>query len=320
MPSNKINNMNNLAYVGDEEQDPRKFIRNRNYAKKDNKLTKDSKSHKKEHRERAAKRFQKRARKLEEPSKFRISEPKKPKSKAVVFKGQPKRKAQENWNDQWQDAELGETVDLEAAHNEVLSDEGDYFCAFVMPGEIEEIELLQYQSATRELQELEEAITFHTGPLSVNEWIQVEWLKGRLEEKITSYENKQRLKVLKTGLIMTVSEYEAKKAGLNQVWTAYKAHRIPRHIFDGTVQYEENVLKLKLCELAPVMDIKLSAALRAKIQKWEDYLEKYYAQQEAEMAEYFAQKEAEIEEYRLIQMTEISEQFQNFMSRLQRSQ
>jgi hypothetical protein len=119
---------------------------------------------------------------------------------------------------------------------------------------------------------------------------------------------------------MTVSEYEAKKAELNQVWTAYKAHRIPRHIFDGTVQYDENVLKLKLCELAPVMDINLSTALRAKIQKWEDYLEQYYAQQEVEMAKYFAQKEAEIEEYRLIQMTECSEQFQNFVSRLQRSQ
>jgi hypothetical protein len=330
MPSNKTNktnNTNNLAYVGDEEEQTRKFIRNRNHAKKDNKLTKDKKSHKKEHQERVAKRVQKKLQERiakglepEETIKYRVPEPKKTKPKAIIFKGHSKRKAQENWNDQWQDAELGETVDLEAAHDEVLSDDGDYFCACVMPGEIEEIELLQYQSTLQELQELQEAITLHTGPLSVNEWIQVEWIKGRLEEKITSYENKQRLKVLKANSIMTLTEYEEKKARLNKVWIGYKAHRIPRHLFDGTVQYDKNVLELEICKLQPVVDLKLSAALKAKIHKWEDYLEQYYAQQEAEMAEYFAQKEAEIEEYRLIQMTEISEQFQNFLSRLQRSQ
>jgi hypothetical protein len=308
MLSNKKINNNNLAYVGDEEEQTRKFIRNRNYSKKDNKLSKDSKSHKKQHREHVTKRFQKRSQATEEPSKFRIPEPKKPKAKAVV-KGQPKRKAQENWNDQWQDTELGETVDLEAAHVEVLSDEGDYFCAFVMPGVIEEIELQQYDSALQELQELEEAITFHTGPLSVNEWLQVQRLQENLKGKITSYENKQRLKALKANSIMTLTEYEEKKVELNRAWATYKAHRIPRHLFDGARQYDETVLNLKICELQPVVDTKLSRALRAKIREWEDYLEQYYAQQEAEMAEYFAEQE-------ILFMLENSIQFQNFVSRL----
>jgi hypothetical protein len=308
---NKINN-NNLAYVGDEEQQTRKFIRNRNYSKKDNKLTKDNKSHKKQHREHVTKRFQKRIQETEESTKFRIPEPKKPKAKAVV-KGQPKRKAHENWNDQWQDAELGETVDLETARVEVLSDEGDYFCAFVMPGVIEEIELQQYESALQELQELEEAITFHTGPLSVNEWIQVQQLQESLKEKITSYENKQRLKALKANSTMTLTEYEEKKAELNKAWVTYKAHRIPRDLFDGARQYDENVLKLEICELQPVLDTKLSMSLRAKIREWENYFDQYYAQQEAEMREYFAEQE-------LLLMIENSERFQNFVARLQTSQ
>jgi hypothetical protein len=310
MPSTiNNNNVNNLAYVGDEEPQTRKFIRNRNYSKKDNKLTKDNKSHKKEHREHASKRFQKRAQAPEESSKFRIPEPKKTKTTTVVFKGQPKRKAQENWNNQWKDTELGETVDLEEAHEEVLRDEDDYFCAFQMPEEIEEIELIQHQRALKKLQELEDAITFHTGPLSANEWTQVQQLQWNLKEKITSYENKQRLKELKADLTMTLTEYEAKKAELNKAWATYKAHRIPRRLFDGARQYDENVLKLEICELQPVVDTKLSTALRAKIREWEDYFDQYYAQQEAEMAEYFAEQE-------ILFMLENSAQFQNFVSRL----
>jgi hypothetical protein len=308
---NKINN-NNLAYVGDEEKQTRKFIRNRNYAKKDNKLTKDNKSHKKEHREHMTKRFQKRIQETEESTKFRIPEPKKPKAKAVV-KGQPKRKAQENWNDQWEDTELGKTVDLEEARKEVDRDEDNYFRAFEMPGEIEEFELQQYQSAKKELQEQKETILSYSRPLSV---IEVKWVLKvyeDLQEKITSYENKQRLKELKAASTMTLMEYEDKKAELNKAWVTYKAHRIPRHLFDGARQYDENVLKLEICELQPVLDTKLSMSLRAKIREWENYFDQYYAQQEAEMREYFAEQE-------LLQMIENSERFQNFVARLQTSQ
>ena len=311
MPSN--NNVNNLAYVGDEEQQTRKFIRSRNHPKKDNKLTKDNKSHKKEHREHASKRFQKRAQKPEEPSKFRIPEPKKPKTTTVVFKGQPKSKAHENWNNQWEDTVLGETVDLEEARKEVLRDEDDYFCAFQMPEEIEEIELIQHQRALQKLQELEQAITFHTGPLSSNEWAKVACMQEDLQDKITSYENKQRLKELKADSTMTLTEYEAKKAELNKAWATYKAHRIPRRLFDGARQYDENVLKLEICELQPVVDTRLSWALREKIREWETYFDQYYAQQEAEMREYFAEQE-------LLCMIENSERFQNFVSRLLISQ
>ena len=117
---------------------------------------------------------------------------------------------------------------------------------------------------------------------------------------------------------MTVSEYEEQKRELNRIWIVYKAHRIPRHLFDGSRAYEENKLRLEICELEPVLNEKLWRELKTKIQEWEEYFDQYYAQQNAEMEEYFAQKEAEIEEYQLLQMIENSESLQNFVSRLQK--
>jgi hypothetical protein len=319
MPSNKFNNnnkINNLAYVGDEEPQPVKFIRNRNHAKKDNKLTKDSKSHKKIHQERASKRFQVRLQSRlqkdiqeriakglepEETIQYRIPESKKPKANAAAaIKGQPKRKAQENWNDQWEDTELGETVDLKEARKEVYRDECDYFCAIEMPKKIEDIEHRQYQRAKKELHKIISYVDHYTP----NE------MTWDLQETITRYENKQRLKELKSGLIMTLPEYEKEKATLNKVWTAYKDYRIPRHLFDGTIQCDENKIKLEICELEPVIDKKLRADLRAKIQEWENYLD-----HQVEMEVESARKEQE--EQDLIQMIENSSDcLQTFVGRL----
>lgn len=308
MPSNKINNLaNNLAYVGDEDRPTRKFIRNRNYAKKDDKLTKDKKSHKKEHREHVSRRFQARiAKGVPKPEQFRIPEPKKPKAKAVI-KGQPKRKAYENWKDQWEDTVMGQTFDLEESYDEVKRDEDNCYRALEMPKEIEEFELLQYKDAQEELDQIMGSAALY--------YQRKGW---EIQDKITSYENKQRLKELKAGLTMTVSEYEEQKRELNRIWIVYKAHRIPRHLFDGSRAYEENKLRLEICELEPVLNEKLWRELKTKIQEWEEYFDQYYAKQNAEMEEYFAQKEAEIEEYQLLQMIENSESLQNFVSRLQK--
>lgn len=323
MPSNKINNdinVNNVAYVGDEDQQTRRFIRNRNYSKKDDKLSKDAKSHKKEHQKHVTKRIQERIaikqktkeleklKEKEEPIVYRVPQPKKRKTTDLVVKGQPKRKAQENWNDQWEDTELGETLDLEEARDAINRDEDDYFCAVEMPKEIADIELQRYQRALSELDKINE----YFGDLAPTE------MTWKLQEKITSYENKQRLKELKAGLTMTLAEYEKEKVQLNKVWTAYKKQRIPRHLFDGTRQYNENKLLLEMCELAPVINTKLRAVLTAKIQDWENYLDQYYAQQEAEMDEYFAQQEAETEKQELLQMIENSQRLQVFVSNLQK--
>lgn len=327
MPANKINNdiNNNIAYVGEEKDQTRRFIRNRNYSKKDNKLSKDNKSHKKEHHKRVTKRIQDRIaikqkekerekelveeeEEKEEPTVYRIPQPKKPRTTAVVFKGQPKHKAQENWNDQWEDTELGETFDLEEARKEIYRDYWEDFFAFEMPREIEDEQRQEYEEAQFEIDKM----IAYFGPNVTDEMI--------CEPKaiVTRYENQLRLKELSSGLTMTLTEYEKEKAMLKEVWIAYKAQCIPRHLFDGTIQCEENVLKLEMCELEPVINKKLRNELKTKIQEWEDYLDHYYTQQKAEMDEYFAQQEAEFEEQELLQMIENSEQLQVFVSNLQK--
>ena len=244
----------------------------------------------------------------EEPIVYRIPQPKKPRTTAVVFKGQPKRKAQENWNDQLEDTELGETLDLEEARKEIYRDYWEDFFAFEMHREIEDEQREEYEEAQFEIDKM----IAYFGPNVTDEMI--------CEPKaiVTSYENSQRLKELKAGLTMTLTEYEAKKTMLNKVWIVYKAQRIPRHLFDGARQCEENVLKLEMCELEPVINKKLRNELNAKIQEWEDYLDQYYTQQEAEMDEYFAQQKAEREEQELLQMIENSEQLQVFVSNLRK--
>ena len=239
---------------------------------------------------------------------YRIPQPKKPRTTAVVFKGQPKRKAQENWNDQLEDTELGETLDLEEARKEIYRDYWEDFFAFEMHREIEDEQREEYEEAQFEIDKM----IAYFGPNVTDEMI--------CEPKaiVTSYENSQRLKELKAGLTMTLTEYEAKKTMLNKVWIVYKAQRIPRHLFDGARQCEENVLKLEMCELEPVINKKLRNELNAKIQEWEDYLDQYYTQQEAEMDEYFAQQKAEREEQELLQMIENSEQLQVFVSNLRK--
>ena len=304
---NTNNKINNLAYVGDEdtETEPRKFIRNRNYPKKDIRLSKDAKSHKQVHQKRVAMRVQERiakhkAEKLEAVKRelkdevegdtivYRVPEPKKLKV-SPALKRQPKHKAQENWNDQWEDTELAETIDLEEAHKEIDREQDEYFCAFQMPGEIEEIELLQYQDALSELQKIIDCF-------GANAPIEMTW---KLQEKIIGYENKQRLKELKKDITVTVAEYEAQKRELNRIWITYKAHRIPRHMFEGEFQYKENKKRLEICQLEPVINEKLWRDLKAKTQQWEDYFDQYYAQQQADMDVYFAELNAETELYRL---------------------
>lgn len=315
MPSsvnmNKINNAR-ACRNEDMETEPRKFIRNRNYPKKDMKISKDAKSHKKDHQKRVDKRVQARikAAKLElakleveekeEPIVYRIPEPKKIKVNSVV-KRQPKRKAQENWNDQLDDVELGQTIDIKEKRDEAIRDDMDYYWSIEHPKELEDAHMQEYEEAKFEIDKM----IAYFGSRVTDEMIRDPM------KIVTRYEKRQYLNELKEGLTITLTEYEAKKATLNKIWTTYKEYQIPRHVFDDICKYEENKLKLEMCELEPIVDKKLRNKLKAKIHEWEDYIH------QEQMDAYSALEE--VDDQMLIQIIENSERLQNFVSNLQKN-
>ena len=236
--NNNINN--NLAiYREEEEVHPRKFIKSNKHSKKENRLTKDTKSHKAEHKKHVAKRIQERVvihkvyqlktdKNENEDNKtlhFRVPETKMPKAVSSQKKRQPKINVRENLLDRLEDIEFAEQDDLWATTYEEL--QNDYNWAVELP---KKIKLAQIKAAEREI---------------------------------------------------TLVEYEKKRARINAMWTEFKRYSVPRSIFDGAMEYEENQKRLEICELEPIANKKLARELNAKMSEYEETLQEYFVQRES---------------------------------------
>jgi len=282
MSSAKMNN--NLAICREEEVYPRKFIKSSKYSKKENRLSKDTKSHKAEHKKRVIKRIQQRdvVHKVyqlktdkndddneNKTSNFRVPEAKK--TKAVSSqKRQPKINVRENLHDRWEDVEFAEHDDLCSTYNEIFKDHCEYYWVINLPEEIDYYDHKQYEKAKLDLQ-----LKFYS--IST---------KFQLEAIVSRYENNLRLKQLKAQKgPLTLEEYEKKRARINELWDEFKRYGVPRYIFDGAMKYEENQKRLEICELEPIPNKMLARQLKANLQEYEEILQQYFIEREAASVE-----------------------------------
>ena len=287
---NNNNNNNNFAICREEEIKPRKFIKSSKFSKKEDRLSKDKKSHKSEHQKRVAKRIQERVNihkvyqlktdKYEDVNednnedekkntqKFRMPESKKAKVDNSL-KRQPKINVRENLLDRWEDVEFAEQDDLWSTYDEIFKDQCEYYWVLDLPEEID-YHRKQYEKAKMDLQ-----LEFYD--IST---------KFQLEAIVTRYENNLRLKELKAQRgPLTLEEYEKKRARLNAMWIEFKRYGVPRYIFDGAMEYEENQKRLEICELEPIPKKMLARQLKANLQEYEEILQQYFMEREGASVE-----------------------------------
>jgi hypothetical protein len=200
----------------------RKFIRDPKSKKRDPKMTRDKKSHKKILKEKVAKRVKETTEKktrLEEQTKsaFRVLEPKP--VKTALNKPKKMRKINSNEN------LLACLEDVEYAEEDALWDIFDIACDNKLSEYFKDVAEEEYREYLSQKEELE-----CNDNLSRMQRIQKQDYCERYEKKMAPKKDRQR----------TFEEYEAERQQERSQWIDYKKHGVTRKMFCETLDYERN--------------------------------------------------------------------------------
>jgi hypothetical protein len=200
----------------------RKFIRDPKSKKREPKMTRDKKSHKKVLKEKVAKRVKETTEKktrLEEQTKpvFRVPEPK-PVKNAL---NQPKKMRKINSNENL----LACLEDVEYAEEDAFREIEEIACLNTVAEYFKEVAEEEYQDDLHEKEELE-----CNDNLSRMQRIQKQDYCERYEKKMTPKKDRQR----------TFEEYEIEREQERSQWFHYKKYGVTRKMFCETLDYERN--------------------------------------------------------------------------------
>lgn len=247
-----------------------RFIQDAKFHKKDFKLTKDSKSHKKTLKDRVAKRISEKQNQKtvvgNEPQEFSIPNTKT--RKIPQLKKQCK-VMRENLFDAWEDIENGASDAVDSIKTMKWDNVLAGYSEFAKEQEAADEQAYYYEKNEIELND----------SLVPYEIIYKQQLCQAYEDKLE----------LRQDMRLTYDEYQEQCKKNREIWARYKKQGLTRQVFDQAMEYEKTLEALRRYNLNNVsQDLEYYHQLCQKIQEYEDTLDQQADIEQAKMNDWFA--------------------------------